>query len=42
MPISLEPYVSEKILFQRYVAPVNPDADMPAAIQAIIEFSQRV
>jgi hypothetical protein len=42
MPISLEPHTAEKILFLRYVAPVNPDEDMPAAIQAIIEFSQSV
>jgi hypothetical protein len=42
MSISLESHVAEKILFLRYVAPVNPDEDMPAAIQAITQFSQSV
>lgn len=42
MPIVLEPHVAEKILFQRYVAPVNPEEDMAATIRAIIEFSQSV
>jgi len=40
MPIDLEPHISEKILVQRYVAPVDLETDMPAAIQAIAEFSQ--
>ncbi|MFQ3536397.1 MAG: hypothetical protein SNJ58_11015 [Aggregatilineales bacterium] len=42
MPISVEPYVAERILFERYVAPVNPETDMVAAIQAIKEFHQQV
>jgi hypothetical protein len=42
MGIRIEPHISEKILFLRYIAPVNPDEDMPAACKAIIEFSQSV
>ncbi len=42
MPNIFEPHVAERILIQRYVPPVNPDEDMPAAIQAIREFYEQV
>ncbi len=42
MPISVEPHAAERILFERYVAPVNPETDMLTAIQAIKEFYEQV
>ncbi|MFN7210509.1 MAG: hypothetical protein ACK4P1_08985 [Aggregatilineales bacterium] len=42
MPNAFEPHVSERIFIQRYIAPVNPDEDMPAAVQAIRKFYEQV
>jgi hypothetical protein len=42
MPIRLEPHTAEKVLVLRYIAPVNPDDDLPASVQAIVEFSHTV
>lgn len=42
MPSHVEPHFAERILFQRYVPPVNPEEDIPATIQAIIDFHQQV
>ncbi|MDW8298135.1 MAG: hypothetical protein RML95_02240 [Anaerolineae bacterium] len=42
MSISLDPHVAERILFLRYIAPVNPEVDMATAMQAIAEFYRQV
>ncbi len=42
MPVKLEPRVSERILVQRYIQPVDLAAELPAAIEAIAEFSREV
>ena len=42
IPINIEPHFAERILVERYVAPVEPETDMAAAVQAINDFYQQV
>jgi hypothetical protein len=42
MSIGLDSHAAERILFVRFIPPVNPEEDMLAAIQAIKDFHDQV
>ncbi len=42
MPIQFEPNIRERVIILRYVNPVDPERDVPAAIQALADFGRQV